>query len=127
VLRSTLLTLFTAAALAGCASASTPAAAGAPVSASAETSVITQAEIVEADLPTAYELVDRLRRPWLRRDAATGSAGAVNMDNRFLGGAEKLRDIPAVEVGTMTLVRRDDAVRRWGSEVKGNVIFITRK
>src|SRR5690606_39448892 len=35
---------------------------------------ITLAEIEAADLPNAYELVARLRRPWLRRDPRTGAA-----------------------------------------------------
>lgn len=123
MLRSIFMLLLSSTLLVGCASAG----AGSASATTSDAAALTQAEIAAADVPTAYDLVDRLRRPWLRRDAASGAEVTVYMDNRFIGGVQALRDIPAAEVGAMTLVRRDDAVRRWGSEVRGNVIVITRR
>ena len=88
---------------------------------------LTQAEIVAAGLPTAYDLVDRLRRPWLRRDAMTGGEVEVYMDNRKIGGAAALRDIPSVDVAELQYMSHDDAVRRWGSQVTASVILVTRR
>ena len=88
---------------------------------------LTREEIVAADLPTAYDLVDRLRRPWLRRDAMTGGEVEVYMDNRRIGGAAALRQIPSVDVAELQYMPHDDAVRRWGSQVTGSVIVVTRR
>lgn len=88
---------------------------------------ITAEEVAAANLPTAYDVVERLRRAWLRRDALTGGEVSVYMEERSLGGAEKLREIPAVEVRTLELVPNEQATLRWGSSVKGSVILITRR
>lgn len=88
---------------------------------------LTTAEITAADLPTAYDLVDRLRRAWLRRDAATGNEVVVYMDQQNIGGATKLRDIPSVDVAELRYLPHDEAVRRWGSQVDGSVIVVTRR
>jgi hypothetical protein len=94
---------------------------------STDQSRLTQDEITAANLPTAYDLVDRLRRPWLRRDAVTGGDVAIYMDERNIGGATALRDIPSVDVQEMQYLRNDEAVRRWGADVKGSVIVVTRR
>ncbi|HXE57396.1 MAG TPA: hypothetical protein VNK43_05305, partial [Gemmatimonadales bacterium] len=88
---------------------------------------LTRAEIEEADLPTAYELVERLRRPWLRRDALTGGEVVVYMDDHALGGADALREIPAVEVAEMEYLPHDQAVLRWGGDLPGAVIVVRRR
>jgi hypothetical protein len=84
-------------------------------------------EITAANLPTAYDLVDRLRRAWLRKDLMTGGEVAIYMDNQMIGGPDKLRDIVSPDVAAMEYVPNADAVRRWGSDVKGSVIVITRR
>jgi hypothetical protein len=84
-------------------------------------------EITAAKLPTAYDLVDRLRRPWLRRDAMTGGDVVVYMDEQNLGGAEKLRDIPAVDVAELQYLPNAEAVRHWGADIKGSVILVSRR
>jgi hypothetical protein len=94
---------------------------------SSESSRLSLNEIEAANLPTAYELVDRLRRPWLRLDAVTRGEVAVYMDNQLLGGAAKLREIPAVDVAEMQYLPNDQATQRWGSDIKGSVIVITRR
>ena len=108
--------------------------AGSNSSASANTTAVqadqarlTQDEITAADLPTAYDLVDRLRRPWLRGDKVTGGEVVVYMDRQNLGGASKLRDIPSAEVAGMEYLQNEDAIHRWGSDIKGSVIVITRR
>ena len=124
-MRRTLLSLLAFPALLACASTGGGAASA---SASATNSTrLTQEEIVSADLPTAYDLVDRLRRPWLRRDAVTGGDVEVYMDNRKIGGAAALRDIPSVDVGALEYLPNDEAIRRWGSQVSGSVIVVTRR
>ncbi len=120
--RSPFALLVLSALVIGCASTGT----GASSSAS-DSPRLTQAEIVAAGLPTAYDLVDRLRRPWLRRDAMTGGEVEVYMDNRKIGGAAALRDIPSVDVAELQYMSHDDAVRRWGSQVTASVILVTRR
>lgn len=129
-------TVVTAATLCACAGgrggsaaprAPEPSPAGSVSAAKADPSRLTSDDIAAANLPNAYELVNRLRRPWLRRDAVTGGDVAVYMDDQRLGGAEKLRDIPAVEVGELRFLPNLEAVRRWGSEVTGSVILVVRR
>ncbi|HEX7120599.1 MAG TPA: hypothetical protein VF212_17535 [Longimicrobiales bacterium] len=85
---------------------------------------ITAAEIEAAGLPNAYELVSRLRRPWLRRDPLTGAAVVVYQDGRGIGGAEKLRDIPAVDIAELVFLPHEAAVRQWGAAVEGSAIVV---
>lgn len=116
--------------LIGCASAGGGAgsgANGAATSSSSDQSRLTSEEIASANLPTAYDLVDRLRRPWLRRDASTGKDVVVYMDQQNIGGAAKLRDIPSVDVAQLQYLTYDEAVQRWGSQVEGSVILVTRR
>jgi len=94
---------------------------------SSNSSRLSLEEVKAADLPTAYELVDRLRRPWLRLDAVTRGEVVVYVDNQKVGGAEKLREIPAVEVAEMVYMPNDQATQRWGSDIKGSVIVVTRR
>ena len=90
---------------------------------------ITAQEIAEANLPTAYDVVDRLRRPWLRRSGAGGEV-VVYMDERNIGGAAELRNIPATTVAELQYVTHEDAVRRWGGGmggIRGGVIVVIRR
>jgi hypothetical protein len=95
--------------------------------AKADQSRLTSDEIVTANLPTAYDLVERLRRPWLRRDALTGGDVQVYMDGHIVGGAEVLRDTPSADVADMQYLANSEAVRKWGGDIKGSVIQITRR
>lgn len=92
--------------------------------AKADENRITAAEIEAAGLPNAYELVSRLRRPWLRGDPLTGGAVAVYMEERNMGGAEALRTIPAVAVAELRYLSNSEAVMRWGTAVQGSVIVV---
>jgi hypothetical protein len=88
---------------------------------------LTLEQITAAKLPTAYDLVDRLRRPWLRIDATTGGDVVVYMDEQNLGGASALRSIQSVDVAELDYLSNADAVRRWGAEIKGSVILVVRR
>jgi hypothetical protein len=88
---------------------------------------LTQEQITAANLPTAYDLVDRLRRPWLRRDAVTGGEVVVYMDERNIGAATALRDVPSVDVAAMDYISNADATKRWGADIKGSVILVVRR
>lgn len=88
--------------------------------------VLTMAEIRAAELPNAYELVSRLRRPWLRRDPRTGGEVRVFLNDREIGGAAALRDIPAVDVAELRYFDGEAAVARWGQAVEASVIEVIR-
>jgi hypothetical protein len=88
---------------------------------------LTKEQITAANLPTAYDLVERLRRPWLRRDAMTGEDVVVYMEERNIGGATALRDIPSVDVAELDYLPNADAVKRWGADIKGSVILVVRR
>lgn len=88
---------------------------------------ITADEIAAAKRPTAYDVVDHLRRQWLRKDMLTGEDVVIYMDEQNLGGADKLRDIPTVDVAELEYLPHNDAVKRWGSDIKGSVIVVSRR
>lgn len=98
-----------------------------PVTSGANSMRLTLEEVTAANLPTAYELVDRLRRPWLRLDPITRGEVAIYMDNQKVGGPEKLREIPSIDVAEMVYMPNDQATQRWGSDIKGSVIIVTRR
>ena len=133
MLRLSLVVLSFAVVLGACASAGgsgsvgESAASPGAVAGKADQNRLTLAEIEAADLPNAYELVSRLRRPWLRRDARTGAAVVVYMDEQNLGPASKLREIPAVDVAELQFLPYDEAVRRWGAGGQGSVIVVVRR
>lgn len=84
-------------------------------------------EIAASKRPTAYEAVDRLRPRWLRKDMLTGEDVVIYMDEQNLGGSDKLRDMPSVDIEELEYVPHADAVRRWGSDIKGSVIVVSRR
>ena len=119
------LTLIAASfAIAAC--ASTPKAEGSSTTASA--TQITADEIAAANVPTAYEAVDRLHRSWFR-DLSNPDLGeaVVYLNNEKLGGKEKLRDFPAWDVAMIEYLKPADALLRFGQDAKGGAIIVTRK
>ena len=84
-------------------------------------------EITADNRPTTYDVIDHLRRAWLRKDMLTGEDLVVYMDEQNIGGADKLRDIPSVDVAGLEYLPNKDAVKRWGSQIKGSVIVVSRK
>jgi len=109
-----------------------PAAAPAPAPAKAKPAKsdpnhLSSDEIAADNRPTTYDVVDHLRRAWLRKDMLTGEDLVVYMDEQNVGGADKLRDIPSVDVASLDYLPNKDAVKRWGSQIKGSVIVVSRK
>lgn len=88
---------------------------------------LTSGEIQAAGLPNAYELVNRLRRAWLRRDAITGNEVRVYENNREIGAADVLRRIPSVEIAELRYYDSDAATARWGNAVESSVIEVVRQ
>lgn len=88
---------------------------------------LTADEIAASKRPTVYDAVDRLRPSWLRKDMLTGEEVVVYMDEQPLGGSDKLRDMPSVDVAELQYVPHSDAVHRWGSDIKGSVIVVVRR
>ena len=84
---------------------------------------ITAQEIADANMPTAYDVVEKLRRQWLRR-SGMGADVLVYQDEQQVGGAGALRDMPATTVAELQFVAYEDAVRRWGAGIKGAVIVV---
>ena len=122
--RSAFLALCLSGVLAACASSGATGETTASSEAThADAARITSEQIVAANLPTAYDVVERLRRPWLRRSAMGGEV-VVYQDERPLGDASKLRDIPSTMVVELQYVENADAVRRWGGGISGAVIVV---
>jgi hypothetical protein len=88
---------------------------------------LTAEEIAGSKRPTVYDAVDRLRPAWLRKDMLTGEDVVVYIDEQNVGGGDKLRDIPSVDVAELQYLPHVDAVRRWGSDIKGSVIVVARR
>jgi hypothetical protein len=123
--------LFTAMVLAGCAGKQQSESAGAEPARDATASVesdpsrVTADEIAATGAATAYEVVDRLHRDWLR-DKLTGSPVSVYQDNQRVGGEESLRQLPVRDVAELQYLDGRSAVMRWGPSVGGGVIIVVR-
>ena len=89
---------------------------------------LTSVEIEKANVPTAYEAVDRLRRKWFRDMTGQGDV-VVYMNNQKLntGGKEELRQIPAQDIASLEYLKGSDAVMRFGQDAKGGAIIVNRK
>jgi len=88
---------------------------------------LTAEEIGASKRPTIYDAIDRLRPSWLRKDMLTGEEVVVYMDEQNVGGSDKLRDMPSADVAELQYLPHADAVRRWGSDIKGSVIVVSRR
>ena len=136
MLRSSLTTLVLAASMLAC--ASTPsvgtgttsdatATSSVPTKSIANAPLLSREEIMNANLATAYDLVDRLRRPWLRRDSRTGNAVQVVVDNEK-AGVEVLRNVPSADLEELRYVGSVEAIRRWPNlAVDGPIILVVRR
>ncbi len=118
----TAFSLFAIMAIAAC--ASTPKEGG--TAAKSDDNVLSAVEIAQANVPTAYEAVDRRRRRWFRDLTGEGEV-SVYMNNQRQGGKEYLREIPAQDIAFLEYLKGTDAVMRFGQEARGGAIIITRK
>ena len=119
---SKLLLLATSFALTACASA--------PQGSDGVSNKITAVQIATADVPTAYEAVDRLHRSWFRDPLHPDASVKVYLStNQLLGDGSKeaLRDVPASDVVLLEYMKGDDAIVRFGQDALGGVIIVTRK
>jgi hypothetical protein len=95
-------------------------------------SVLTRAEIVEANQMTALELVRTERPQWLHRRGARTISGdteiAVYLDGTRIGGPDALADIPAITVQRMRYYSEREAQFRWGvGHLHGAIEVISTK
>jgi hypothetical protein len=86
---------------------------------------VTAEQIAATGAATAYEVVDRLHRDWLR-DKLTGQPVSVYQDNQKLGGEDALRNLPVRDVAELQYLDGRSAVMRWGPDVNGGVIIVVR-
>ena len=114
--------LLVAATFAASACASTPKTGGDSAS-----NTITADQIAAANVPTAYDAVDRLHRAWFRDLTGTGDVVVYLNNQKQDGGKEALRNIPASEVQTLEYLRGSDAQMRFGQDAAGGAIIVTRK
>ena len=140
----TTLAALASATLAACASSSrgmegaAPSTANTPVasestgrtgSSSSSSTTISAEEIAKLDLPTTYDVVNRLHRRWFH-DISTGATASVavyiNMQ-KSSGGAADLRQIPSHDVARIDYLKASEAVVRLGPDASGGAILVTRK
>lgn len=92
--------------------------------------MITADQITAANVPTAYEAVDRLHRDWWQDLNHPQNAVVVYQDNNQKlgdGTKEALRQIPADDVKSIEYLSSNDAVMRFGQDALGGAIILTRK
>ena len=125
---SKLLLLATSIALVACATASQGSGAS---SGSSDETTITADQIMQANVPTAFEAVDRLHRAWFLDQALTpnDSATIYLSTNEKLGDGkpESLKQIPSDDVKLIEYLKGTDATMRFGQDAKGGAIIVTRK
>jgi hypothetical protein len=120
--RSSLLT----AAIVGLALLPTVAVAQEPSAPKDDRNRLTAEQVAATELPTVYEVVDRLRRRWFK-DPLSGKAVTVYQEGRKLGDRAALKEIPAQEVELLEYIDGLTAIRRWGQEAEGGAIVVTLK
>ena len=127
---SKLLVLAAAFAMGACATAS-GGSGGSGASGSGDDTKITAEQVMQANVPTAYEAVDRLHRAWFLDQVMTpnDSATIYLSTNEKLGDGtpSSLRQIPAEDVQLIEYMKGTDAVMRFGQDAKGGAIIVTRK
>lgn len=97
-----------------------------------DTSVLTRAEIVEANQMTAMDLVRSERPQWLNRRGSRTVGGdtdiVIYLDGTRLGGPDALRDIPAITVERMRFYSEREAQFKWGiGHLHGAIEVISRR
>lgn len=93
--------------------------------ASPASSTLTSEEIRASGLPTAFDVVERLRPRW-KRDLATNGSVSVFLDQRRLGGLEALREIATQDLRELHYMKGAEAELRWGPEARGGAIIVIR-
>ena len=90
--------------------------------------VITRADFAGHQFETAYDAVYALRRNWLANrevdDTFTKAARQVYVDNSRMGGIDKLSEIRASNIESITYIDGIQAYARWGLGHDAGVLLI---
>ncbi len=89
--------------------------------------LLTAEEIAAARVATAYEAVDRLRRPWFKDRLSGKPVSVYSDDNQDLNGAEGLRQVPGGDIAELRHLSGQEATRRWPAAVGGAIIVVRRR
>jgi hypothetical protein len=98
-----------------------------------EAHVITEAEIIEANVPSAYDVIRKLRANFLSYRGRTNFRGSVAseprvyVDDQPYGAISSLRTIRAVQVAEIRLYRAWEATTRFGTGNMDGVIAVTTR
>jgi hypothetical protein len=99
-----------------------------------EANVITEAEVIEANVASAYDVIRKLRANFLTYRGRTNTRGAsaseprVYVDDQPYGAIGSLRTIRAGQVAEIRLYRAWEATTRFGTgNVDGVIAVTTRK
>jgi len=116
--------LVTLAAVIGCAPASGTPGSSSQADAPRRSNVLTAEEIatLQADVPTAYDIVARLRPSWMTARGVTSLGADVDVSERALvfvdghhpGTLEALRNIQAYQIGDIRFYNVAEAVAKFG-------------
>jgi hypothetical protein len=93
--------------------------------------VITAEDMAAVNLPTAFDVVERLRPHFLRPRGPTTVVSdtrlVVYQDNLNLGGVDMLRQIRAAELQEIRFLSASDATTRFGTGHPGGAIIVTTR
>ena len=94
--------------------------------------VLTRAEIADANLMDALDLVRAERPQWLNRRGARTMANdtdiVVYLDGSRLGGPQTLAQIPAIQIEQMRFYSEREAQFKWGTgHLHGAIEIISRR
>ena len=98
-----------------------------------EAHVITEAEIIEADVASAYDVIRKLRANFLTYRGRTNFRGAsaseprVYVDDQPYGALSSLRTIRSVQVAEIRLYRAWEATTKFGTGNMDGVIAVTTR
>jgi len=113
--------------IAACAQAPPPGPSARP-----DRNVITRADFADRQFETAYDAVYALRRNWLaNREVddtfSKASERQVYLEDARFGGLEKLREIRASEIVSITYLDGIQAHARWGMGHDAGVLVVKRR
>ena len=98
-----------------------------------EAQVISEAEIIEADVASAYDVIRKLRANFLTYRGRTNFRGSsaseprVYVDDQPYGGVSSLRSIRAGQVAEIRLYRSWEATTKFGTGNMDGVIAVTTR
>ncbi|UCG85874.1 MAG: hypothetical protein JSW71_18495 [Gemmatimonadota bacterium] len=94
-------------------------------------SLIARAEIAEAGISDAYQLVQKLRPAWLQKRGATSFTQegdvAVYLDGTRVGDREALRGIMTIDIESLEFLDAGRATFRFGAGNEHGAILVTTR